>query len=76
MAIGPIDGDMAEIINNTNSGEIIGFEDSDDLKSVILDYYNSYKNGDLNVNSDNIEQYHRKSLTKELSQVIKNLQDK
>lgn len=76
LAIGPTDGDMAEIINNTNSGEIIGFEDSDDLKSVILDYYNSYKNGDLNVNSDNIEQYHRKSLTKELSQVIKNLQDK
>ena len=76
LAIGPTDGDMAEIINSTNSGKIIGFEDSDDLKSVILDYYNSYKNGDLNVNSDNIEQYHRKSLTKELSQVIKNLQDK
>ncbi len=73
LAIGPKNGDLAKIINSTKSGEIVGFEDSDDLKSVILDYYNSYKTGDLNINSDNIEQYHRKNLTKQLSQVIKNL---
>ncbi len=73
LAIGPKDGDLAKIINNTKSGEIVGFEDRDDLKSLILDYYNSYKTGDLNINSDNIEQYHRKNLTKQLSQVIKNL---
>ena len=73
LAIGPKDGDLAKIINNTNSGEVIGFEDSDELKSVILDYYNSYKTGGLSINSDNIEQYHRKNLTKQLSQVIKSL---
>jgi glycosyltransferase involved in cell wall biosynthesis len=73
LVIGPKNGDLAKIINNTKSGEIVGFEDSNDLKSVILDYYNSYKTGDLNINSDNIEQYHRKNLTKQLSQVIKNL---
>jgi hypothetical protein len=74
LAIAPIDGDLAEIINETNSGEIVDFNDEGHLKSVILEYYERYKKDDLKVNSSNIQQYHRKSLTEQLSLIIKNMQ--
>jgi glycosyltransferase involved in cell wall biosynthesis len=71
LAISPIDGDLAEIIKKTNSGEVVGFDDKDKLKEVIEDYYKSYKKEKLQIDSENIEQYHRKNLTKELADVIR-----
>ena len=74
LAIGPKDGDLAESIKETNSGEIVDFNDEGHLKSVILEYYEKYKKGDLKVNSSNFQQYHRKSLTEQLSLIIKKMQ--
>jgi glycosyltransferase involved in cell wall biosynthesis len=71
LAIGPTNGDLAEIINNTNSGIIIDFEDEIKLKEEILKLYANFKNNSLNVDSINIEQYHRKELTKQLAKIIK-----
>jgi len=73
LAIAPKDGDLAEIIKKTNSGEVVGFDDKDKLKKVIKDYYNSYKNKILHIGSKNIEQYHRKNLTKKLAKVISSI---
>lgn len=72
LAIAPVDGDLAEIINKTNSGTVVGFDDKSKLKKLIFNLYQQYKNGGLEVNSKNIEQYHRKELTRQLSEVIKN----
>lgn len=71
LAVGPTDGDLATIINNTNSGTIVDFDDIKTLKQQLLLLYNQYKKGNLKVNSEGIERYHRKNLTKELSEVIK-----
>lgn len=71
LAIGPKDGDLAEILQQTNSGTIVDFNDEEKAKSVILELYQHYKNENLSVNSKNIEQYHRKSLTKELVEILK-----
>lgn len=73
LAIGPIDGDLAKILDETNSGVIIEFEDAVSLKSVILEFYNQYKKGKLEVQSKNISQYHRRNLTEKLSQIIKKI---
>ena len=73
LAIAPSDGDLAEIINKTNSGRVIDFDDKEKLKNTILDFYKKYRDGDLNIESKNIEQYHRKNLTRQLSDVIKNI---
>ncbi|MGB0915423.1 MAG: glycosyltransferase family 4 protein [Crocinitomicaceae bacterium] len=70
LAIGPTDGDLSDILNETNSGEIVNFGDKVKLKDVILNYYESYQKGQLNVNSTNIEKYHRKELTKLLASEI------
>ena len=71
LGIGPTNGDAAEIIKNTNAGFIVDFEDEIKLKLVILNMYEAFKEGNLQVSSDNIKQYHRKELTKRLSEIIK-----
>jgi len=73
LAIAPKDGDVAEIIEITNSGLVIDFNDIENLKKAIVDYYHKFKAGNLKVASKNIDQYHRKNLTKNLADVIKGL---
>ena len=71
IAIGPEDGDLAEILEKTNSGKIADFTNKTLVKEVLLQWYKLYKKGELSSNSTNIEHYHRKSLTEELSKIIK-----
>ena len=73
LAIGPEDGDLAEILSETNSGVIVDFENKEQLKKEIAKLYSEFKNNSLKVNSKNIEQFHRKELTQKLSEVIKAL---
>jgi hypothetical protein len=73
LAIAPPDGDLADIIHSTNSGVVIDFTNEQSLKKAILELYNSYLSGNLKVDSTSIDQYHRKSLTKKLSTIIKEL---
>ena len=70
LVIAPVDGDLAKIIDTTNSGTVVDFEDKQLLKKNIIDLYKKYKDENLNVQSNNIEQYHRKSLTKKLAGII------
>ena len=71
LAIGPEDGDLAEIIQETNSGCVIDFDNVEAIKTELKKMYASYKNDSLTIVSKNIEQYHRKNLTQRLSVIIK-----
>lgn len=73
LAMGSETGDLSEILKNTNAGVVIGFDNEEKLTSEIRALYQKYKEGNLAVNSKNIEQYHRKELTKNLSEIIKSL---
>jgi glycosyltransferase involved in cell wall biosynthesis len=73
LAMGLETGDLSEILKNTSSGVVVGFDNEAELTSEIRNLYQQYKTGDLQVNSKNIEQFHRKELTKSLSEIIKNL---
>ncbi len=73
LAIAPINGDLAEIVDTTNSGFVIGFNEKDKLKNTILDLYSKYKAEKLTVVSKNIEQFHRKELTKKVSEIINSI---
>lgn len=70
LAIAPKNGDLAEIINNSNAGSVIEFNDKNALKNSILQLYSQFKNGDLIVASNNVNQYHRKELTKKVAEII------
>ena len=73
LAMGSETGDLSEILKNTNSGIVIGFDNEEKLTSEIRALYQKYKARNLVVNSKNIEQYHRKELTKNLAKIIKSL---
>tara|TARA_B100000809_G_scaffold252094_1_gene286411 strand:+ start:41225 stop:42502 length:1278 start_codon:yes stop_codon:yes gene_type:complete len=71
LAIGPEDGDLAEILEETKAGIIVGFENLSKIKELIKELYQKYLGNNLNVTSKNIEQYHRKEITKQLVSLIK-----
>ena len=73
LAIGPEDGDLADVIEDTNAGVIVDFDNNDKLSSEILKLYHQYKKGNLEVNSKNINKYHRKELTKKVAFIINSL---
>ena len=73
LAIAPKDGDLAEILNTTNAGNVVDFEDRVTFKNIILELYSKYKQGNLSVNSKNIEQFHRKELTKKVAEILNEL---
>ena len=48
-------------------------EDAFLLKKTILDLYSKYKEGSLKIDSKNVEQFHRKELTKKVSEIINSI---
>ena len=71
LGIGPEDGDAAAILKKTNAGNIVGFNNKIELKAAVLKLYKDFKEERLFVKSINIEQFHRKNITRQLAQVIK-----
>lgn len=72
IAIGPQGSDFADIIKETNTGVFFDYSEKAKLKSVILDFYNQFLEGKLQANGVGLQQYSRKSLTKQLAQLINN----
>jgi hypothetical protein len=70
IAIGPIHSDFEEIISHTNTGVFLHYSEKEKLKNVILDYYNQYLEGKLKSNGVGLQKYSRKSLTKELVELL------
>lgn len=73
IAIGPTNGDLAEILRKTESGLISDFENELQLKENILSIYDGKK---INFNASEIMQYSRKELTKNLSQLLNKICNK
>jgi hypothetical protein len=71
LALAPTDGDLAEILDTTNSGVVVAFDDEIALKQIILDYFKDFKENKLTVDSQNTGIYHRKNLTEQLAELLK-----
>ena len=73
LAIGPADGDLAQILEDSGAGAISGYHDLEGLKVIIRQMYEKYLSKELTVNPSGIEKYSRKSLTAELAQILNNI---
>ena len=67
LAIGPAKGDLSVILQNTKAGSVIDYNDKVSFKAEILKMYEDFKGNGLEVASKNIDQFHRKQLTKQLA---------
>ncbi len=70
LAIGPVDGDLAKIINETNTGLISDFNDEVTLEKNILAYFNGKVTEAKEVE---VNKYSRKELTKELCKLLEKI---
>jgi hypothetical protein len=73
LCIGPVDGEVARIINETNSGKVIDYNDEKSLWNQILQYFNAFKQNELKADSENINMYSRKELTGKLVEILNNI---
>ncbi len=73
LAIGPEDGDLAIILDETKAGKVFNYSNLSDLKAYIVALYQAFKEENLQTEAINIEKFHRKNLTKQLVNVLKSL---
>lgn len=73
IALGPEGSDFAEIITSTNTGVFFLYDELEQLKELLLKYYNLYKEQNLKVHAVGLQQYSRKSLTEQLTKIISKL---
>jgi hypothetical protein len=70
LAIGPVDGDAAFILDETRAGKIFGYNDSIGLKGYVLSLFELYSQHHLDMKNQHIDKYSRKNLTKELTELL------
>jgi glycosyltransferase involved in cell wall biosynthesis len=70
LAIGPLEGDLADILAKTNSGVISNFSDEQGLEKNILNYFNGFM---PKRNEQEINAYSRKGLTRQLCDLLNNM---
>ena len=70
IALGPTGSDYESIILSTNTGNYFSYNDYDALKALILKHFADYQKGSLKNRPIGLQKYHRKQLTKQLSELI------
>lgn len=70
ISFGPNEADVTKILDETKAGKHFGYNDSKEIEDFILEKFELWKNGNLLENTQNIEQFSRKNLTKQLSEIL------
>jgi glycosyltransferase involved in cell wall biosynthesis len=70
LAIGPTDGDVAGILNETNAGVMVDYNDVTSLRDKIMAYFREYQQGKIDTPSAGIEKYSRRQLTGKLVKLL------
>jgi len=74
LGLGPKNGEVARIINETNAGKIINYENSAQIYDFLIQLIiRREKRSVYNYNRDKITRYSRKNLTKELTTIFNKL---
>ncbi|MDR4892893.1 MULTISPECIES: glycosyl transferase family 1 [unclassified Chryseobacterium] len=70
LSFGPDQADVAKILNETQSGKHFNYQDTETVKKFILEKFNLWKEGSLHENTQHIEQFSRKNLTRQLTEIL------
>ncbi|MCI3937014.1 glycosyl transferase family 1 [Chryseobacterium aahli] len=70
ISFGPNDADVSKILNETKAGKHFGYQDFETIKQFISEKFELWKAGNLLENPGNIEQFSRRNLTKQLSEIL------
>lgn len=70
LAIGPKEGDSARIITESKAGAVCGFEELSSMKEAIHGMFKQYQEGKLQVDSEDITRYSRRSVTGQMAEIL------
>lgn len=70
LAMGYKQWDVADIIKQTNTGKVAEFDNYENIKHCLLEFYQLYKQQKLQTHPIGVSQYHRKNLTQKLAEII------
>lgn len=70
LCVGPKEADSYKIIQETNAGYCVDYNDYEATKKAVSEMYHAYKENNLTVNSKNIDQYSREALAKKYADLI------
>lgn len=70
ISFGPKESDVKKILNETNAGKHFSYEDESELKVFLLEKFKEWKSGISHSQTQNIEQFSRKNLTKKLTELL------
>lgn len=71
LSFGPNKADVSKILEETQAGKHFSYQDTETIKKFILEKFELWKNGNLLENTQHIEQFSRKNLTRQLTEVLK-----
>jgi len=74
-ALGPEDGEVARIIEETKTGTVVDYLDINKIEKILLEQFTNWKNNKTNIkpNGKEIRKYSRENLTGKLVNVFDNL---
>ncbi len=73
LAIGPQESDIKTLIAEANAGDYFTYDNKQELKTVIADYYKAFKTTGIIQRETDIFQYSRRNLTKDLADILHQL---
>jgi len=75
LAIGPTKSDIANLLQETNAGVIVDFEDVTGMKRAILELFEKYKTGKLDSQASGYQQYSRKAQCGVMAQLLNQISE-
>ncbi|MDH6250494.1 hypothetical protein M2347_000221 [Chryseobacterium sp. H1D6B] len=70
ISFGPDQADVSKILSETNAGKHFSYRDSETIKAFILEKFELWRNGNLLENTQNLDQFSRRNLTKKLAAIL------
>lgn len=76
ICMGPVEGDSAAIVQKSGAGAVVDYDDKEGFKREISSLFEKYKSGNLQINTDGVEQYSRKKLCGEVAKILDSISEK
>jgi len=71
IAIGPEGADFAAIVKQTNTGVFVTYNQKEEVKASLLEYFIQYQAGSLKSHAVGLQQFSRKNLTGQLAEILR-----
>ena len=75
LGIGQPDGAMSMILNKTNTGVVVDWEDKISMKKYIDDCWKAHLDGNLTINDGEISAFTRRNLTRQMAELFDKVTD-